>query len=432
MNTKKFALALVLAAAVCLLVPAAAFANFAIHGNYVTDTDACAGCHRAHTSVSSITWTANNNTQVNALLVTSATEMWQFCYACHDSTSQGADTNVQTGIYEGTLYGTQNGNLNGGGFEEFGGTAVTSTHMYKGSSWGAYGGGYFGSGETFDPGNTNAGQGPNAYMNGTGNAIKMDCTSCHDPHGSPNYRILKTMVNGNTVGQYGPGLGSGGAADPDPNGYVSSVETGWPVNGFRLHTAYPAYSPDYTTARYAKGYNMTAVSTATPAADLNTGKGMSGWCEGCHTTYLGPIETFTKTNQAGIESTYASVATTYNAGDGGGLALRHKHPINVEMDAYQGPDKSSMIITDTTLPLAHAINERGTQTNQGSDWIECLTCHRAHGTAANMTGWASNAGAASIMDVDGIARNNFVAMGAVPSALLRYDNRGVCERCHNK
>ena len=84
--------------------------------------------------------------------MTSATEMWQFCYACHDATSQGADTNVQTGIYEGTLYGTQNGSLNGGGFEEFGGTAVTSTHMYKGSSWGAYGGGYFGTGETFAAG----------------------------------------------------------------------------------------------------------------------------------------------------------------------------------------------------------------------------------------------------------------------------------------
>ena len=45
-----------------------------------------------------------------------------------------------------------------------------------------------------------------------------------------------------------------------------------------------------------------------------------------------------------------------------------------------------MIITDTTLPLAHAIDEQGSPTNEASDWIECLTCHRAHGTAANMTG----------------------------------------------
>jgi predicted CXXCH cytochrome family protein len=267
MNTKKITFALVLAAAVLLLVPATAFANFAIHGNYVTDTDACAGCHRAHTSISSITWTANDNSQHSALLVTSATEMWQFCYACHDSTSQGADTNVQTGTYEGTLYGNQNGNLNGGGFEEFGGTAVTSTHMYKGSSWGAYGGGYFGTGEAFAPDYSNAGQGPNAYMNGTGNAIKMDCTSCHDPHGSPNYRILKTIVNGNTVGEYGPTFGVGGAADPDPNGYVSSVETGWPVNGFRLHTPYPTYQPDYTTApsRCSPRRTRPASSRRTPA-----------------------------------------------------------------------------------------------------------------------------------------------------------------------
>ena len=214
---------------------------------------------------------------------------------------------------------------------------------------------------------------------------------------------------------------------------MSSVETGWPVNGFRLHTQYPAYEPNYTTAMYAKGYDMRTATLANGATAINTGKGMSGWCEGCHTTYLGPIQTFTKTNLAGVESTYASVATTYNAGDGGGLALRHKHPINVELDSYNGPDKASMITgSSLTLPVAHAINEQGGPTNEASDWIECLTCHRAHGTAADMTGWASNAGADSIMDVDGIARNGFVAQGAVPSALLRYDNRGVCERCHNK
>ena len=99
-------------------------------------------------------------------------------------------------------------------------------------------------------------------MNGTGNAIKMDCATCHDPHGSPNYRILKTIVNGNTVGEYASDAGVRGAATRIPNGFVSSVETGWPVNGFRLHTAYPAYKPNYTTAMYAKGYDMTAATLA--------------------------------------------------------------------------------------------------------------------------------------------------------------------------
>lgn len=434
MRTKSIVLIAVLAIAVLLVMPSMALANFAIHGNYVADTDACAGCHRAHTSVSTITWTDSPpgaGGQHSALLVTSATEMWQFCYACHDATNQGSDTNVQQGLYTGTLYGDPSGILNGGGFDSVDQTATTSTHMYKGSSWGAYGGGYFGTGKTFAGDYSDAGQGADAFMNGTGNAIKMDCATCHDPHGSPNYRLLKTVVNGNAVGEYVPTLDP---EDPDPDGFVSSVETGWPVNGFRLHTAYPAYEPDYTTARYAKGYDMTLADTATPAANLDTAKGMSGWCAGCHNTYLGPVETFTKTNPVTFVSTdYAAVASTYNAGDGGNLALRHKHPINVELSTYNGPDKASMIVTSQVLPLAHAIDERGgTQVNQSTDWIECLTCHRAHGTASDMTGYASNAGAASVVDTDGVARNNFPANNPVPSALLRYDNRGVCERCHNK
>jgi len=428
MNTKRLTLALVVLAAVFVMVPSVAFANMAIHGNYLTDTDACAGCHRAHTSVSTITWQDTTGGDHAALLVSSATEMWQFCYACHDATSQGAETNVQQGIYEGTLYGTNGGILNGGGFESLDQTATTSTHMYKGSSWGAYGGGYFGTGVQFTSSPSNAGQGSGgnptspSFMNGTGNAIKMDCSTCHDPHGSPNYRILRTQVNGNLVGQYTPVPGN--PADPNPDGFVSSVETGWPDGGFRLHTPYPGYQPNYTTAMYAKGYNMTNNT-------INATKGMSGWCAGCHNTYLGSETTQTKTNSLGETTSYQAFASVYNAGDGSGLALRHKHPINVPLTNYNGPDKSSMIV-DSALPLDHSISQQGDSTNHSSDWIECLTCHRAHGTGADMIGWASNAGAGSVVDTDGVARNAFPSQNAVPSALLRFDNRGVCERCHNK
>jgi hypothetical protein len=149
MMTKRLALFFSVAVLAVLLVPTLAFANFGPHGNYVADTDACAGCHRAHTSVSTITWTeATSQTQHSALLVTSATLLYEFCYACHDATSQGADTNVQEGIYEGTLYGDQNQTLNGGGFDSVGGVAVSSTHMFNGASWGAYGGGYTAGGLT--------------------------------------------------------------------------------------------------------------------------------------------------------------------------------------------------------------------------------------------------------------------------------------------
>ena len=406
-TTRKLVLTLAIVALAALFVPTAAFANFAIHGNYVNDTDACAGCHRAHTSVSSITWQdaavpANNH---SGLLVSSATSMYEFCYACHDTQGYSADTDVRDGVYYGTANGKTGAILNGGGFESFDGVAVTSKHVYSGTSWGAYGGGYAGAGKVGADGQI---VGENQ---GESNQIKMDCATCHDPHGSSNYRILKAYVNGNYVGGYQP---SADPQNPTPDGFVSSVETGWPDQGFKLHKPYPAYQPNYTTPMYAKGYDRLASGAA---GAVNPAKGMSGWCSGCHSTYLGDsTQVFTKADG----TQYQSLASTYNAGDGAGLALRHKHPINVPLSAYNAADKASMITTDAlVLPLANDLSEKGTPKKSDSDWIECLTCHRAHGTAAVMKGEAAKS---TVLP--------FVS--ATPSALLRLDNRGVCEACHNK
>jgi hypothetical protein len=411
---KRIAFVMVIAAAVALLVPSVAMANFAIHGNYVQDTDSCAGCHRAHTSISSITWTDNfdPNIQHDALLTTSATLMYEFCYACHGADASGADTNVQQGVYEGTLYGATGGILNGGGFDSLDNTATTSTHMMEGASWGAYGGGYFGQGTTGANG-----QIPDANTGETV-AIKMDCATCHDPHGSANYRILKSVVYGNKVGGYeqvtGVTTGPGSPLDPNPNGWVSSNETGWPTGGFRLHIGYPSYEPNYTSAKYAKGYDVLDANNQPIAPAVNPDKGMSGWCAGCHATYNG---------RNGSED------STYNAGDGGGLKKRHRHPMNVPLSNYHGPDWQSMIVTDNPLPLDHDLGEGPSAANTDSDWLECLTCHRAHGTAASMVGWADEYAADPSDDIaDFVSRSG----SGDPSALLRLNNRGVCEVCHNK
>jgi len=403
--TKRISIALATVAFMALLVPAAAFGNFAIHGNYVNDTDACAGCHRAHTAASTLTWSQSDGDQRSALLMSAATTMEQFCLTCHDSQGQSADTNVTDGLYYGTLYGDQFAVLNGGGFESFDATPVTSTHVSNGAPWGAFGGGYAGQGVVGATGNPTA-------LNGEGksNDINMDCATCHDPHGSANYRILKAQVNGNYVGGYQP---SGDPENPTPDGWVSSVEVGWPNNGFVLHEQPgPAYQPNYTTPMYAKGYDM-ATGVENPS------KGMSGWCSGCHSTYLGnPDQTFTPA----VGSVYQALATTYNAGDGLGYKLRHKHPMNVELSTYDGPDKASMIITALPLPLANDLSEKGAPSNTDSDWIECLTCHRAHGTIASMEGTYSSG---TDPELPAFPANEV-------SALLRRDNRGVCEACHNK
>ena len=147
---KRFSVVLAIALAASLLFVGAAYANFGPHGGYVDDTDACAGCHRAHTSFAQVGWRdAFGVDHESALLVSSATKMSEFCYACHGDQAPGASTNVQAGIFDsgpsgplGTLVGGSNGGvtvayvtestfgspLNGGGFDSIAGTSTTSSH----------------------------------------------------------------------------------------------------------------------------------------------------------------------------------------------------------------------------------------------------------------------------------------------------------------
>lgn len=376
----------VLAAALVLSVPAVAMANYAIHGSYTMDTDACAGCHRAHTAASSITWTKSDNTQGSALLISTASENYEFCYTCHDAVGQGADTNVEEGVYmnragytgSGT-FGTVGNTLNGGGFDA---SMFPAQHMYTGGSWGAYGGGTDG----VETSQTMTGEGPK---------IEMSCSACHDVHGSSNYRLLKDVVNGVTVGGYIDDPMAPENPNPDP--FVISNETGYPSEGWRLHgagaTQVAGYTPDYTTPRYAK------------APSSETTRGISVWCAACHTQYT-------------------TTASMYKANDGFPLTTRHRHPVNVPLSNFLGP--RSLIVTAQVLPLAHGAADAGT--NDASDWIDCLTCHRAHGSDTVMSGYANVENSTDPQPDTGIG-------GVDPTnsnALLRLDDRGVCEVCHNK
>jgi len=399
-----------------VVAPTMALANNGPHGDYVADTDMCAECHRAHTAPSSITWTDNQGAQKNALLLTDADQGYLFCLACHDDASQGADTNVTGGTYQGTAYGTLNADMISGAFGSVNanlptgsmydqhGTAVTSAHLMNGGSWGAYGGGLYGVSDPL------AANGNDVTLYGTGNKIVMSCVTCHDPHGSSNYRILKDVVNGVTVGGY-----VGGGQNPTPAPYVISNEIGSPQTGFALHTAYPNYKPNYTVANYA-------IPTA-------TSKGMTGWCVGCHTTYA-------YADQAPVtvgDVTTVPNGSVYNSGDAFGLVARHRHPMNVALSSYLG---AQALISDASLglPVDHPTSQQRTTGSPvytsgdytSADWIECLTCHNAHGSTATMAGW-SDLTSATVVATAG-------SRGVLPvdSNLLKKNNSGVCESCHNK
>jgi hypothetical protein len=629
MKKVKFLTIIAVAFAVVFLMSGIAQANFAIHGGYLADTDACAGCHRAHTATSAVTWIDNAGSRRSALLVgPPTTQVYIFCYVCHCSGAPGAATDVEGGVLDSTSPGGAveganafdmsaiNKVLNGGGFELTGNDRsrpVTSTHEVKGAAWQAWG----------------------ADENIAG-YIFMDCCSCHDPHGSSNYRILKDYVNGHWVGGYEATLtpstsATGQAAtipgvDPDPLPFVISNERGYPLkgspvpagtpsgigpsammaaptHGFRLHRQYNngdlipnnynnnyEYLPSYTIARYGRGE---VPHVAPNATDPN--RGMSAWCCACHENYmartsisrwtldgigkpgspgnypLGAGTTSTLTtilrdtdapetagitadelhitvldatgfpdpnrayvkyigiyhptaqqvvteegiigiprfemvaynditpNLAGTPVTFivppagrgafdtaqqafpnnfngvdTKVYLGYDASDGYGDLVRHRHPMNVPFTVWQNAKYNPTFVAgdralvlspsdwqafDNTIPVvdipldhnagyppADALSEQnsqqanivaGTENHYNiDDWIECLTCHRAHGTSATMSGFAgATMMPASIEGFNTLVPNPGQDDGVPPtgdSALLRADNRGVCERCHNK
>lgn len=218
------------------------------HGGYTAATDACAGCHRAHTAAGP------------RLLVNTVPAL---CFSCHGTSGTGADTNVEDGIYlerdgvtEGFAEGIVNRGLKAGGFANalmdtnWSGTAssrpTTSSHIVDGSTGTAWGNGLIGSG-------------PGAV------GFSLSCTACHDPHGGAStiggatYRLLRaTPVNS--------GAGAGvDILDESPKNYTLSDTVDKSGNQYFGEGWDPLGNP---------------WGLMDPQERL-----MSEWCKQCHTRY---------------------------------------------------------------------------------------------------------------------------------------------------
>jgi predicted CXXCH cytochrome family protein len=252
---------LIVGGAVWLLLAAPAFAdNGPHHMGAGTTPDSCAGCHRAHTA------------QGPNLLKESDQSL--LCTTCHGNGITGATTNVLSGQQSFAADGTTKpgavttvtrgttiaGPLRGGGFD----TAALNTNPTANLVTDPIGvlASPLGTTAKHNVAASGTAWGGGAIGSGAGTAVRLECASCHDPHGNGQYRILKTQPDGLF------GTASVSIADVTP------------VTGQYV----------YTTANY-----WAAGDTNAPQYITN----VSAWCQQCHSRYMATSNLSPETNTSG-------------------------------------------------------------------------------------------------------------------------------------
>jgi predicted CXXCH cytochrome family protein len=399
------------------------------NGTSGISADGCASCHRIHTSKS----------PTGFLLVSSESTITNYCRSCHGAAGTGASTDVDTGLQYAVGTTARNGGVVGalrsGGFVQArigAGTAyrlvsstgsvsnskvpvgaaepVTSAHLALGSADGMGGNGLTAKNVVWGNGALGtAGAGPTLKN-------EMECTTCHNPHGNGNYRILQSTPTFATADVVAPGTGAfTTSAVPAPVTDASSDYTktrnysviqvkGTPgvestyllyadqVLQARTDGAFLGIAGDYSTSSgdyFHKNVpydgsgttqydgpnarpNTSAASGAYNSADVaGFNVQMTNWCSQCHTRYMAA---------SGSRSTVA------DGGNGTGGV-------------------------DSIFSYRHTTAKNRT----------CSTCHVAHGTNAVMTpdGYSANVP----FPDDSVTAGD--------SRLLKVDNRGTCQLCHD-
>jgi predicted CXXCH cytochrome family protein len=257
-------------------------------------------------------------------------------------------------------------------------SAVTSRHQIDGTTQGTM----WGNGAVSDT--------VGAPLAAGKTGVTLECGSCHDPHGNGNYRILRPVPN---------------------DAATTAVAATYEADGTTIKTAAvdavvvaPVNIPDatvknYTTTNYwlvadrfagATGGTGTVADPFVPVATGTTDgyiSNVAAWCTTCHTRYL--------------------------AGSG----------------SYKTPLTAGGKV-DATFTYRHRSDRAD---KDGLNVPNCIQCHVSHGSNVAMTRSAATVAAPDGSN-PGLAVGDTTGTGTgtgMVSRLLRVDNRGTCEMCHN-
>jgi len=338
------------------------------NGSSGITADSCAGCHRAHAA--------------QGPMLLQATSEEALCLTCHGTTGTGATTDVENGI-QYTLASVRGdtilGALRGGGFVEAridSGSAarILNSPLTSLAKVPVRSAGQAVTSAHLDLAAGVASTGV-AWGNGaigatpnTGADLALSCASCHNPHGNGNYRILNAIPTGDGTGPF-----------VEPTTGVAVTDAALPPAGdTRNYTVIQAPGPGY----------LLLTSQVVSGAYANTA--------GDYFHRRVPWNSTTGTSDAP-----------------NGLATFNSQITNWCVTCHTRYDSD-----DPTVPSGDAIYmyRHDTISNRA-----CTTCHVAHGSNAQMTGVYS----ATMPYPDGSAP------AVADSRLLKIDNRGTCQACHD-
>lgn len=364
------------------------------HANFRTNTTLCGYCHLAHTA------TGEN--------ILRETQILDLCLLCHDGT--GSSYDVKAGIY---FNGSAPTTLLSGGYDLAMGS--TSTHFTDLANF-VYGG-------SLTP-------------------MTVDCNNCHEPHGSTNYRNLRTVVNGVPVTVtgvvYGPAYSVKTASGTEVATYVYGINEFCGV----CHMDYLVYNSANTRDgiinwRHRVGVGMTGGSpggdfeisfpqpglyTTLPTEGAPTGANVNNYEILPGGTLSANSYNYIVTGENGVgESVYGNVLQVTTFADAQKIKI-HWEPITnaykYKIYRYVGTMNASAFDVSNFDFMAEVDDYPTSFTDDGSITptsthppitsnakIMCLTCHYSHGTTA---------------------------VAEEPTRLRRLDYNGVCEDCHKK